>query len=246
MSAKHSVLPAYTLYPLGDQAITIEYGQAIDDKIHSQVMAFAATLEQQPFEGLIEYIPAFTTLTLYYDPWIVSEAGKKDAYEVVRQHINQLSLLVQESSKPTPRKITIPVCYGGVYGPDLHIVAHHAGLSVSKVIDLHASSDYKVYMIGFAPGFPYLGGMNARIASPRKNIPRPVIPAGSVGIAGKQTGIYPIETPGGWQLIGRTPLALFNPTEQPYARLQAGDIVRFIPIPENEYLALEKGTSVEY
>ncbi|MDO1450381.1 5-oxoprolinase subunit PxpB [Rhodocytophaga aerolata] len=245
MSAKHSELPTYTLFALSEQAIVIEFGQAINDEIHNCIMAFAATLQQQPFQGFVEYIPAFTTLTVYYDPWIVSDGGNKDASELVKEYIDQLSSTVQVSSKLNPRKLTIPVCYGGAYGPDIQFVADQAGLSLQAVIDIHASTDYKVYMIGFAPGFPYLGGMDSRIASPRKNIPRPVIPAGSVGIAGTQTGIYPIETPGGWQLIGRTPLALFNPEKEPYSYLQAGDSIRFIPILEKEFLALKKGTSVE-
>ena len=133
------------------------------------------------------------------------------------------------------------MCYGGEYGPDLEEVARHNGLSVDEVIALHSGGEYLVYMIGFAPGFPYLGGMSERIAMPRRSSPRAQIPVGSVGIAGMQTGVYPIETPGGWQLIGRTPLALFRPEENPPSLLQAGNKVRFRPISADEFAAWKEG-----
>lgn len=133
------------------------------------------------------------------------------------------------------RIVHIPLCYGGEYGPDLSGLAFYHGLSEAEVIDLHTSRDYPVYMIGFAPGFPYLGGLDERLATPRRSVPRIQIPAGSVAIGGAQTGIYPLMTPGGWHVIGRTPLALFRPDADPPSLLQAGDIVRFVPIAPDEY-----------
>ena len=148
----------------------------------------------------------------------------------------QTTLLnLRDESLKDQRTVEIPVCYGGDYGPDLEFVAQHNSLTEEKVVAIHSAADYLVYMIGFAPGFPYLGGMSEQIAAPRRESPRLQIPAGSVGIAGAQTGVYPIETPGGWQLIGRTPLELFRPTEDPPTRLRAGDIVRFRPITSEEF-----------
>lgn len=136
---------------------------------------------------------------------------------------------------PQPRIIEIPTLYGGDYGPDLPYVAEHNGITTEDVIKIHCSVDYLIYMLGFTPGFPYLGGMSEKIAAPRLSVPRTKIPAGSVGIAGKQTGIYPIESPGGWQLIGRTPLKLYDPKRQPPIVLQAGDYIRFVPISIDKY-----------
>ena len=135
----------------------------------------------------------------------------------------------------THRTVSIPVCYGGEFGPDLEYVARHNNLTTDEVIHIHSSGEYLVYMIGFAPGFPFLGGLSPKIATPRRPSPRATIPAGSVGIAGMQTGVYPIETPGGWQLIGRTPQKLFLPNENPPSLLQAGDVVKFCPISFQEY-----------
>lgn len=135
--------------------------------------------------------------------------------------------------------VEIPVCYGGEFGPDIEFVAEHNHLSVQEVIDIHSSGEYLVYMIGFAPGFPFLGGMSEKIATPRRSSPRLVIPVGSVGIAGSQTGAYPIETPGGWQLIGRTPAALFCPQNHPPTLLDAGNMVKFKPITLEEYNAIK-------
>src|SRR5699024_4926794 len=134
------------------------------------------------------------------------------------------------------RMVEIPVLYGGDYGPDLDLVAHRNQLSTEEVIRIHSERDYLVYMIGFAPGFPYVGGMDERIEAPRKENPRQSIPAGSVGIAGKQTGIYPFESPGGWQIIGRTPAQLFLPESNPPTLIQPGDRLRFVPIDEAEYV----------
>ncbi|GHA55602.1 5-oxoprolinase subunit PxpB [Pontibacter akesuensis] len=226
----------FQLCPLGDTAIVLQFGHTIDPGTHASIRAFSALLEEQPFEGLVEYVPAFTTITVYYDPWVISQKGKKDAYSEVVQQLQQLLFHLEEKETPAVQLVEVPVVYGGAYGPDLEAVAAHCGLSMGEVVDRHCSKEYLVHMIGFAPGFPYLGGMDKSIATPRKATPRQSIPAGSVGIAGEQTGVYPISTPGGWQLIGQTPVQLFNAKREMPSLLQAGDKVRFVPISEEEFL----------
>ncbi|WP_114781434.1 5-oxoprolinase subunit PxpB [Botryobacter ruber] len=230
----------FQLYPLGDTAIVLQFGEEIDDNIFPRIRAIAAYLDQHPFPGMMEYVPAYTTITIYYDPWVISEKGKYDPYAMAVAHMQELLPQAAQEKKQKARTIKIPVCYGGEYGPDLEFVADHNKLSPKQVIRLHSGADYIVHMIGFAPGFPYLGGLHKKLATPRKDMPQALIPAGSVGIAGNQTGIYPIETPGGWQLIGRTPLELFNPNRETPSLLRAGDIVRFEPISEKQFNALKE------
>ncbi|MBC3540892.1 5-oxoprolinase subunit PxpB [Rufibacter sediminis] len=230
-------LSSVRMFPLGDAALVLQLGDEIAVETHHQVKAVAQFLDQHPFPGLVEYVPAFTTVTVYYDPWLVSDWGRLDAYAAVETHLRQM--LAQLETAPAAAQASvkeIPVVYGGAFGPDLELVAQHTGLRAEEVIALHSQAEYLVYMIGFAPGFPYLGGMNPRLAAPRKQVPRAVIPAGSVGIAGLQTGVYPLETPGGWQLIGRTPLSLFDPARASPSLLEMGDVVRFVPVSEKEYL----------
>lgn len=235
-SMKQQDLHTFQLYPLGDAAVVVQFGDSIDLATHGMVRTFAAYLERHAFTGLIEYVPAYTTVTVYYNPWVVSGKGRQDPYERVRVLLQMiLQHLKKDMQVYTSREVTIPVCYGGEFGPDLAFVASHNHLTPEQVIALHTGGSYQVYMIGFAPGFPYMGGLDERIAAPRKETPRAMIPQGSVGIAGKQTGIYPIETPGGWQLIGRTPLSLFNPDRDHPSLLQAGDTVRFVAITPEEY-----------
>lgn len=231
--------PAVRLYPLGDAAVVLEFGTSIGEATHAAIAAFSARLAARPFSGLREMVPAFTTLTVYYDPWLASESDRHVPYEQV---CAQLRALLAETQAPVAASETetveIPVCYGGEFGPDLGFVAQHAGLSPQEVIALHTAPSYLVHMIGFAPGFPYLGGLDARLATPRRPQPRPLVLAGAVGIAGPQTGIYSLPTPGGWQLIGRTPLALFNPDWATPSRLRAGQQLRFVAISETEFRAL--------
>ncbi|RNI30405.1 5-oxoprolinase subunit PxpB [Rufibacter immobilis] len=230
------------IYPLGDAAIVLQLGEEIAPEVHERVKAVARYLEQHPFTGLVEYVPAFTTVTVYYDPWLVSQKGELAPYAEVERHLRQMLSQLPASAATAPAQIKeIPVVYGGDFGPDLAFVAQHTGLHPQEVIALHTQPQYLVYMIGFAPGFPYLGGMDPRIAAPRKQVPRKVIPAGAVGIAGQQTGVYPLETPGGWQLIGRTPLTLFDPQRESPSLLNMGDLVRFVPITEREFASWKEG-----
>lgn len=216
-------------YPLGDSAITMELGQSISMDLQGQITAIGSFLETYSFEGFVEYVPAFTTVTVFYDP-LVTDYETVEA--LLREMLNEIAEEVPDLDAVT---VDIPVLYGGPQGPDLSFVATHAGISETEVIRLHSSEVYLVYMIGFAPGFPYLGGLNEKIACPRKEIPSLKIPAGSVGIAGLQTGIYPIETPGGWQIIGQTPLKLFDAERDPPALIKAGNRLRFIAITEEEF-----------
>ncbi|WP_239422035.1 5-oxoprolinase subunit PxpB [Bacillus sp. CGMCC 1.16541] len=231
---------SYQLAPLGDGALVVTFGERISEDIHKKVKTFVTKLEHEPFDGLIEYVPAFTTVTLYYNPWVLSEGGAKSAYEEVCAIAEEILTKIDASEEVEARRIEIPVCYDEEFSPDLSFVAEHNGLSEEEVIRIHTSGEYIVYMIGFAPGFPYLGGMSEKIAAPRKTNPRSAIPKGSVGIAGSQTGVYPLETPGGWQLIGRTPVSLFDPYRESPSLLQAGDIVTFTSISKEEYKEREE------
>ncbi|SDN04523.1 inhibitor of KinA [Psychrobacillus sp. OK028] len=228
--------------PLGDSALIIQLGEGINLTLHQQVKSLSAIISSRPFEGIIEFVPAYNNITVYYNPFLVhnSHPGSNSAYDKVSGHIKKISKQIKLDKKTDARIVTIPVCYGGQFGPDLVNVAALNNLSVEEVITIHTSSECLVYMLGFAPGFPFMGGMDERIATPRRETPRLKIPRGSVGIAGKQTGIYSLETPGGWQIIGGTPLDLFLPKENPPTLLQAGDQIRFVSITPEEYLAYEE------
>jgi inhibitor of KinA len=228
------------LYPLGDAAVVLELGQAIAPATHRLIQAVAHGLAQHPPPGLREVVPAFTTLTVYYDPWVLSQISAVPPYEQMASALQNLLPAARAAAAdyvPGPL-VEIPVCYGGDHGPDLELVARHAQLSPEEVIAHHAAPDYLVHMVGFAPGFPYLGGLDARLATPRRAQPRPLVPAGAVGIAGAQTGIYSLPTPGGWQLIGRTPRRLFDPGRARPSLLHAGDRLRFVPISVAEFQRL--------
>lgn len=234
----------FNVKPFGDRAVYIPFGHNIDTNTHEKIQAFVHYLERHPFDGMIECVPAYTNVTVYYDPIAVLQKQNirqrssflYSPYEIVSNYIEEaLKRFEKEEITVESREVIIPVVYGGSFGPDLAIVAKLNDLTEEEVIRLHSEREYKVYMLGFAPGFPFLGGMDERLATPRKENPRLTIPAGSVGIAGHQTGIYPLETPGGWQIIGRTPLDLFLPDQTPPTLLQPGDTIRFEPIDESDY-----------
>ncbi len=227
---------------VGDSAIVVEFGTGIHPELHRKVKALADYLDHDGVPGMIEYVPAFSSVTVYYDPLKVKnftlgqgEGRAQSCYQIVSACLAAIVSQLGDSVVYQPRIVKIPVCYGGDFGPDLAYVAEHNKVTVDEVIKIHASCQYLVYMIGFAPGFPYLGGMSERIATPRRSSPRLAIPAGSVGIAGTQTGVYPITTPGGWQLIGRTPVELFRPQENPPSLLQSGDMIQFCPISQQQF-----------
>ncbi len=238
------------ILPFGESAILIEFGKGIHPEIHRRVHVFTEYLDAHSLPGMIEYVSAFSSVTIFYDPLIVKKLHAEKlggetalAFEILAPLLNEIIAALGNGVHDTPRIVEIPVCYGGEFGPDLEYVAEYNHLTVDEVIRIHASGQYLVYMIGFAPGFPYLGGMPEAIATPRRQSPRMFIPAGSVGIAGMQTGVYPIATPGGWQLIGNTPLELFRPQDNPPSLLQSGDHIRFYPISRKEYEAFKGGRS---
>ncbi|MGE7092737.1 5-oxoprolinase subunit PxpB [Lysinibacillus sp. NPDC048646] len=225
--------------PLSDSALVIQVGEGINEATHKKVKHILNLLEEQPFKGFIEAVPAYNSVTVYYNPIDVYfsnlEKGVNMPYENVKTKIFSLMnhSYIVETTKD--RVVKIPVAYGGEMGPDLEFVASYNGLTPSEVIKIHSSAEYLVYMLGFAPGFPFMGGMDKQIATPRKETPSLTIAPGSVGIAGSQTGIYPLETPGGWQIIGRTPSRLFLPEQSPPTLLQPGDRIKFVPISLDEY-----------
>lgn len=230
----------YIIYPLGDCAAVVKLGEHISSKTHQKVIQLTAAIEQNRLHGMIEAISSYTSVTVYYDPYQVS--GNRP-YKKVYEYIESMMETMPEIPKVMSREIRIPVCYEGEYAPDLELVSQHSGLSKEKVVRIHTEGNYRVYMIGFAPGFPYLGGMSPLIAAPRKSIPRSLIPAGSVGIAGNQTGIYSLSTPGGWQIIGRTPRSLFLPEQNPPSLLRPGDTVCFYPISQENFEKWEAATT---
>lgn len=224
-------------HPLGDQAIQLVFGYQIDEDTHKQILHYMALLQEQTELPITEAVPAYTTITLYYD-------ALKISYDELKLQLRSFTNQLQNSPKVKRYIIEIPVLYGGDYGPDLADVASYHQLSIEEVISLHSSRPYLVYMLGFAPGFPYLGGLSPRIATPRLSRPRARVAAGSVGIAGSQTGVYSIESPGGWRIIGRTPLHLYDPENEQPILLNAGDYVRFVPIGLTTFLELQNARSI--
>lgn len=221
----------------------VDFGGGIAEATLRRIQALQNRLAAQPFAGFREAVPGYTTLTVYYDPWLVHQTSvTTPAYAQVAAWLRELLPATGAADAPAapPETMEIPVCYGGAFGPDLAAVAAHAGLSAAAVVARHAAPTYLVHLLGFLPGFAYLGGLDATLATPRRAVPRPLVLAGAVGIAGRQTGIYPLASPGGWQLIGRTPLAMFNPAWPQPTRLRAGQGLRFVPISEAEFQRLQE------
>lgn len=221
-------------YPLGDTGVQILFGSEISEETNHQIRIFADYLKRNPVEGVIEWVPAYTTLTIFYRP-------DKLAYKDMCQKLEEIQEQLQkEEVKSNSTVYEIPVLYGGEVGPDLSEVASYNGLTKDEVVSIHSAKPYLIYMMGFVPGFPYLGGMPGQIATPRRENPRAKIEAGSVGIAGEQTGVYPLETPGGWQIIGRTPVKLYDPDREEPILLAAGTYIRFVPLNKKEYEEIEE------
>lgn len=213
----------------------IEFGNEINEEINKKIRVFCSYIDEHPFDGFIEYVPYFTSVSVIYDPLKINSDSP---FEIIKYILENILAKLDFSFVGNEHIVEIPVCYGGEFGPDLEHVAEINNITIDEVIKIHSEGKYLVYMIGFAPGFPYLGGMSERIAAPRRESPRAAIPSGSVGIAGMQTGVYPIETPGGWQIIGRTPVKLFGFEGKPKSLLKSGDIAKFYPISYDEYLSL--------
>ena len=216
----------------GDRALYIEVGDAISPEVNRRVKGLLDAIDEAAIEGVEALSPTYRSILVYYDPL-------KIPLEELKQRLSDLGRALPELASSEASIFEIPTLYGGEFGPDLDFVASHTGLSPEEVIRIHAGTDYLVYMVGFNPGFPYLGGMSEKIAAPRLETPRVKIPAGSVGIAEAQTGIYPLESPGGWRLIARSPLKMCDPSRDPPALVDAGDLVRFVSIDEARYQEIQ-------
>ena len=231
----------YRIFPLGDAAITIDFGNCIDETINNEVIARFNQLEQQPLPGMIDAVPAYSSLTVYYDVMMLKKKIPlhKSVYEWMRQQLEERLQQPVQQNQIKERLLHIPVCYDEEFAMDLLQLAATKNISVDEVIQIHTAKQYKVYMLGFLPGFAYMGEVDDKITMPRK--PQPVnIAEGSVGIAGKQTGIYPLASPGGWQIIGRTPLKLFDASREEPILLRTGDTVQFYSITKNEFEFINK------
>jgi inhibitor of KinA len=215
-----------------DQSLLVYLGEEIALENHQRVLKFLRLLQAEPIDGVRNLHPAYSSLLIKFD------ALRLDHDKLQSRLIPYLSRLDREPL-PAPREVEIPVCYGGEFGPDLNNVAEMHGMTAAQVIELHSSPTYVVYFLGFAPGFAYLGGLPTALASARLETPRAKVPQGSVGIGGKQSGVYPFSTPGGWRLIGRTPVAMFRRDANPMSLLQIGDHVRFRTISEKEFAELD-------
>ncbi len=226
-------MPDIRILTAGDSALLIEFGKDINPETNRKITALVQLMREQHIEGIVDVIPAFCSLLINYDPRVLS-------YEELKERMEHLLKMETKTEATRKRIFEIPVCYGGEYGPDIENIAEHAGLSVEEVIKIHSSKDYLIYMLGFLPGFTYLGGLDERIHTPRLASPRLKIRAGSVGIGGSQTGIYPLDSPGGWQLMGMTPVRTYDPERQTPILVETGDYIRFIPIDEEEFLRIQE------
>ena len=224
-------------YPMikmtGDTSVAVVFGDEISYEINAKIRALDEALNEEQIDGVYETVPTYCALTIHYAPEVIR-------YGELCKKLEEILSVAHKARKLNTIVMEIPVLYGGEYGPDLPYVAEHNHLTPEEVIRIHSGAEYLIYMLGFTPGFSYMGGMDERIATPRLKTPRVLIPAGSVGIAGSQTGIYPIDSPGGWQLIGRTPVRMYDADRDTPILLDAGLHVKFMPIDEAEYRRIEQ------
>jgi KipI family sensor histidine kinase inhibitor len=222
------------LYPktisflMGDRGLLLEFGDEISREVNEKVRRMAWAIQAEAIEGIIETVPTYRSLLVIYHPTTLSIENLKKRLELIEEGLQQTPL-------PEPKLTQIPVVYGGIYGPDLEGVANYLQSSSEEVIRLHCSQPYLIYMIGFMPGYPYMGELPQALVTPRLKTPRLIVPKGSVAIAQRQTGIYSMESPGGWRILGRTPVELFDPEKDPPALLRMGDFVQFYPVTEKEF-----------
>ncbi|MCD8338361.1 MAG: 5-oxoprolinase subunit PxpB [Lachnospiraceae bacterium] len=221
------------IVPAGDHALAAEFGNKIDPAVNNRVHALAARIQEASITGVTELVPTFCSLLIIYEPSILK-------YEELKSMIMQLVQLPEASVSGTGRVLNIPCCYGSHFGPDLPDLERYTGIDRDEIITIHSGAEYKVYMLGFLPGFVYLGGLDERIAMPRLSTPRVKIPKGAVGIGGNQTGVYPLESPGGWRLIGSTPLDFYNPNRDDPVLCRAGDIIHFYPVTSSDYYDIRR------
>jgi len=214
--------PATGFVRASDHSLLVRLGQEISLEHHRQVVRLLRLLQESAIPGVRDLSPAYSSILIRFNPLELTHAE-------VEARLRELWPKLESVELPEPKRVEIPVSYGGDFGPDIEDVARHCGLSVEEVIALHSGAEYRVYFLGFSPGFAYMGGLAEALATPRLAKPRREVPAGSVGIAGQQTGVYPLATPGGWRLIGRTSLRLFEAGREPMSLLEIGDLVRFVP-----------------
>jgi inhibitor of KinA len=219
---------AHRIVPAGDSAVIVEFASRIDAAVNAQVVALAESVRATALPGVRDVVPTFCSVAVYFDPL------RTDVDALLAQ-LDREAARKPPDPAPPASPVRIPVCYGGEFGPDLAGVARFAGMSEAEIIELHSGPVYRVFMLGFVPGFAYMGTVDPRIAAPRRPTPRVRVPAGSVGIAGAQTGIYPSDSPGGWQLVGRTPVKPFDLGRLRPFLLQPGDAVRFYRIEPKDY-----------
>ena len=212
----------------GDSSVLIVFGDTISTEINQRISATVKLIKEQRIEGIVDMIPAFASLLINYNPLVIN-------YDTIRRRLERILRMDTRAEAAAKRVFEIPVCYGGEFGPDLGDIAENAGLTPEEVVEIHTSRDYLIYMLGFLPGFCYLGGLDERIHTPRLSSPRLRIPAGSVGIGGSQTGIYPMDSPGGGRLMGMTPVKTYDPQRETPILVQAGEYIRFVRIDEAEY-----------
>jgi len=225
----------YHIYPLGDQALTIQFGDTINEATNKKIMQLFHQLQINPIKGVKDIIPAYASLTICYNYTMTYKANSTAGnFEWMKEQIISHLQSIKEIASNN-RFIHIPVCYDFSLAPDLQEISLLLGISVEELIEIHCATTYSVYMIGFLPGFPYMASVDERIRINRKVTPRNVVPKGSVGIAGEQTGIYPLDSPGGWQLIGQTPLNIFDVSKEIPCLLQPGDTIQFNSISLNEF-----------
>jgi inhibitor of KinA len=226
------------IVPLGDSAISISFGNEINESTHHQINHFLQNFRRLKIDGDIECVPTYTSIAIFYDP-------TKIRFSQLEKMVYSIMELSMNSIMQSPIVYRIPVYYGGKTGPDLPFVAKYNNISEHEVINVHANKEYLVHMIGFVPGFPYLGGLNQIISTPRLEKPRAKIAAGSVGIGGDQTGIYPAEVPSGWRIIGMTPLTLFDIENDKPSLLSAGNYVTFFPVEYEEFLDIKELSKIK-
>ena len=212
----------------GDRGLLVEYGDRIHPDVNNKVRCMAIVLGKESPKGVLETIPTYRSLLIIYDPAITNPAKLKKEILALEERLSQIKI-------PPPNTVEIPVCYGGEFGPDIQFVADHNSITADDVVRIHSEADYQIYMIGFTPGFPFLGGLPKELHTPRLETPRSFVPERSVGIANNQTGIYPLASPGGWQLIGKTPLRLFAPEHSNPFIYKVGDRIKFKPISAEDY-----------
>ena len=217
----------------GDSALLLQFEQRIGEDVNRRISATVKLLKMQQIEGIVDMIPAYASLLVQYNPLVIR-------YEEIYKRVSAIVKMDTKVESMEKKVWEIPVLYGGELGPDFSYVAEHAGISGEELIRLHSEKDYLVYMLGFLPGFTYLGGLEEKLHTPRLENPRVKIPAGSVGIGGSQTGVYPVDSPGGWQLIGRTPVKMYDPEKQDPILVQPGEYIHFYPITDSEYTRISE------